>query len=182
MIPKQLTKEQRDYIRSERDRIKRKRLPRIRQQNNRWDGIAPHKVNKRPVQKAAARPLQRLAYKRTKTSTEGELTERQKEILHLISVGWPYPNIARAIEMSYDTVKDEVARIKQKLHTRDMLQAVVKAIRQGILPKPSVQDLAITICIVKVKPDVLSWLQDELPTVPEWVPVRKGGQWPIYLP
>ena len=71
------------------------------------------------------------------TSTPKEfydgLTAREVEILKLIAVGHPNKQIARRLEISEKTVRNHVSNMYEKLHIYDRSQAVLYAVRKGLV-------------------------------------------------
>ena len=67
------------------------------------------------------------------TSTNYQLTEREKEILQLLTTGMPMPRIAEKIFLSYHTVRDHVKSIYQKLHVASATEAVSKALKEKLV-------------------------------------------------
>ncbi|MEP6616976.1 MAG: response regulator transcription factor [Ginsengibacter sp.] len=61
------------------------------------------------------------------------LTEREKEILHLLTEGMPMPRIAEKIFLSYETVRGYVKNIYQKLHVASATEAVAKALKEKLV-------------------------------------------------
>ena len=61
------------------------------------------------------------------------LTERELEVLRLVSRGYNNQQIADELCLSGHTVKRHVANILAKLHQRSRLDAVMYAIRSGVL-------------------------------------------------
>jgi DNA-binding NarL/FixJ family response regulator len=61
------------------------------------------------------------------------LTQREKEILSLMTDGTNYREIANKLFISYDTVRTHVKSIYKKLHVTSVNQAIVKAIKQRLL-------------------------------------------------
>jgi len=62
-----------------------------------------------------------------------DLTEREREVLTLIGQGNSNKEIARELCISEKTVKNHIANIFSKLHINDRTQAVLYAIRQGLV-------------------------------------------------
>lgn len=58
------------------------------------------------------------------------LTERENEILRLLSEGQAYKNIADRLRISVDTVRTHIRRIYQKLEVHSRTEAVVKFLGQ----------------------------------------------------
>ncbi len=65
--------------------------------------------------------------------TDYQLTEREKEILQLLTEGLPMPRIAEKIFLSYHTVRDHVKNIYQKLHVASATEAVAKALKEKLV-------------------------------------------------
>ena len=55
------------------------------------------------------------------------LTDREREILHLIAQGHPNPSIARQLSLSTKTVGNYVSNIFTKLQVADRSQAIIRA-------------------------------------------------------
>jgi DNA-binding NarL/FixJ family response regulator len=68
-------------------------------------------------------------------STEDErvITRREEEVLQLIANGCSTPEVAEKLFISQKTVKNHLASIYQKLDARDRTQAVLQAVRMGIV-------------------------------------------------
>lgn len=62
-----------------------------------------------------------------------DLSEREIEILRLISAGQSNPEIARELFLAEGTVKNYVSRILQKSGARDRTQAAIWAQQQGLI-------------------------------------------------
>ncbi len=62
-----------------------------------------------------------------------QLSEREKEILHLLTEGMPMPRIAAKIFLGYETVRGYVKSIYQKLHVASATEAVAKAIKEKLV-------------------------------------------------
>jgi DNA-binding NarL/FixJ family response regulator len=63
----------------------------------------------------------------------GALSEREIEVLQLISRGKSNKEIAATLFLAESTVKTHVASIYEKLKVTDRTEAVVKAIQRGII-------------------------------------------------
>jgi DNA-binding NarL/FixJ family response regulator len=64
---------------------------------------------------------------------EPEITPREREILTLVTRGNANKEIAAALGISEDTVKQHVSRILVKLKANDRAQATAEAIRRGLV-------------------------------------------------
>lgn len=72
----------------------------------------------------------------TRTAVEGggrRVTKRESEVLQLIADGCSTTEVASKLYISQKTVKNHLASIYQKLDARDRTQAVLRAVRQGIV-------------------------------------------------
>ena len=69
------------------------------------------------------------------TKPKHDLTERELEVLRLISLGKSNKDIADELVLSEKTVKTHVSNILQKLHLSDRTQAAVFAWQQGLMRK-----------------------------------------------
>ena len=61
------------------------------------------------------------------------ITKREEEVLQLIADGCSTPEVAQQLFISQKTVKNHLASIYQKLDARDRTQAVLQAVRMGII-------------------------------------------------
>ena len=61
------------------------------------------------------------------------VTRREEEVLQLIADGCSTPEVAEKLYISQKTVKNHLASIYQKLDARDRTQAVLQAVRMGIV-------------------------------------------------
>src|SRR3712207_3600695 len=61
------------------------------------------------------------------------VTKREEEVLQLIADGCSTPEVAERLYISQKTVKNHLASIYQKLDARDRTQAVLRAVRMGIV-------------------------------------------------
>ncbi|MDA0657596.1 MAG: response regulator transcription factor [Planctomycetota bacterium] len=64
---------------------------------------------------------------------EVPLTKREGEVLQKIALGLTNREIAKALEISYETVKEHVQHILRKVGVSDRTQAAVWAVRKGIV-------------------------------------------------
>ena len=76
-----------------------------------------------------------LAVSRPAPSRGGQplVTRREEEILRLMATGVSIPDAARQLYISVKTVKNHLSSIYQKLDCHDRAQAVLKALRMGII-------------------------------------------------
>lgn len=70
---------------------------------------------------------------RAKNEDERMVTKREEEVLQLIADGCSTPEVAERLYISQKTVKNHLASIYQKLDARDRTQAVLQAVRMGIV-------------------------------------------------
>ena len=63
---------------------------------------------------------------------DAPLTRRESEVLRQLALGLSNKEIAQALEISYETVKEHVQHILRKLGVADRTQAAVWAVRKGI--------------------------------------------------
>jgi two-component system, NarL family, response regulator DegU len=64
---------------------------------------------------------------------ESVITKREIEVLQLIADGCATPEVAEKLYISQKTVKNHLASIYAKLDARDRTQAVLQAVRMGIV-------------------------------------------------
>ncbi len=67
------------------------------------------------------------------TDEKYNLSEREKEVLNLLSDGNNYQEIADFLFISVDTVRHHIRNIYKKLHVHSQSEAVAKAIRKGLI-------------------------------------------------
>ena len=64
---------------------------------------------------------------------EPVISSREEEVLQLVADGLSLPEVAAELYISQKTVKNHLASIYQKLDARDRTQAVLRAVRMGII-------------------------------------------------
>ncbi|WP_218079686.1 LuxR C-terminal-related transcriptional regulator [Anthocerotibacter panamensis] len=69
----------------------------------------------------------------TPASTDTRLTEREREVLHLLAEGATNETIARQLHISIATVKAHLTAIFEKLKVTSRAQAIVVALRSGLV-------------------------------------------------
>lgn len=74
-----------------------------------------------------------LATPRLATDVEVALTQRESEVLRQLALGLTNKEIALALEISYETVKEHVQHILRKVGVSDRTQAAVWAVRKGLV-------------------------------------------------
>jgi DNA-binding NarL/FixJ family response regulator len=70
---------------------------------------------------------------RAHSEEDRTVTKREEEVLQLIADGCSTPEVAERLYISQKTVKNHLASIYQKLDARDRTQAVLQAVRMGIV-------------------------------------------------
>lgn len=70
------------------------------------------------------------------SSSEPDLTDREREILRLIVAGRTNPQIARELFLAPGTVRNYVSVLLQKMKVEDRTRAAVEAVRRGLVPPP----------------------------------------------
>lgn len=71
--------------------------------------------------------------KPVETEEDRIVSKREEEVLQLIADGCSTPEVAEKLFISQKTVKNHLASIYQKLDARDRTQAVLQAVRMGIV-------------------------------------------------
>jgi len=66
-------------------------------------------------------------------TTRPLISKREEEVLRLVATGVSIPEAARRLYISVKTVKNHLSSIYQKLDSHDRAQAVLKAVRMGII-------------------------------------------------
>jgi len=67
------------------------------------------------------------------SSTRPLISKREEEVLRLMATGVSIPEAARRLYISVKTVKNHLSSIYQKLDSHDRAQAVLKAMRMGLI-------------------------------------------------
>ena len=73
-----------------------------------------------------------LATPRAGGELEVPLTQRESEVLRQVALGLTNKEIAQALNISYETVKEHVQHILRKVGVSDRTQAAVWAVRKGL--------------------------------------------------
>jgi DNA-binding NarL/FixJ family response regulator len=66
-------------------------------------------------------------------TTRPLISKREEEVLRLMATGVSIPEAARCLYISVKTVKNHLSSIYQKLDSHDRAQAVLKAMRMGLI-------------------------------------------------
>ncbi|MHB8972303.1 MAG: response regulator [Pirellulaceae bacterium] len=74
-----------------------------------------------------------LATPRLNADVEAPLTQRESEVLRQLALGLTNKEIAAALHISYETVKEHVQHILRKVGVSDRTQAAVWAVRKGLV-------------------------------------------------
>jgi len=74
-----------------------------------------------------------LATPRLAADVEVPLTQRESEVLRQLAFGLTNKEIALALHISYETVKEHVQHILRKIGVSDRTQAAVWAVRKGLV-------------------------------------------------
>lgn len=61
------------------------------------------------------------------------ISKREEEVLRLVATGASIPEVGRELYISAKTVKNHLSSIYQKLDSHDRAQAVLKAVRMGLI-------------------------------------------------
>jgi DNA-binding NarL/FixJ family response regulator len=92
------------------------------------------KLGGAPMSPSIARKvLEKLQNVSQPLTTNYELTQREKEILKLLTKGLSYKMIAAECGISFETVRTHIKNIYSKLHVASMTEAVAKAIHERIV-------------------------------------------------
>lgn len=74
-----------------------------------------------------------LATPRLAADIEVPLTQRESEVLRQLALGLTNKEIALALKISYETVKEHVQHVLRKVGVSDRTQAAVWAVRRGLV-------------------------------------------------
>jgi DNA-binding NarL/FixJ family response regulator len=74
-----------------------------------------------------------LATPRLSVDVEAPLTQRESQVLARLAEGKTNKQIAQSLHISYETVKEHVQHILQKIGVTDRTQAAVWAVRKGLV-------------------------------------------------
>jgi DNA-binding NarL/FixJ family response regulator len=74
-----------------------------------------------------------LATPRVAGDVEVPLTQRESEVLRQLALGLTNKEIAQALGISYETVKEHVQHVLRKIGVTDRTQAAVWAVRKGLV-------------------------------------------------
>jgi DNA-binding NarL/FixJ family response regulator len=78
----------------------------------------------------------RQARRPAPVASNAELTAREKEVLEQLTRGRSNKEIAAALAVAENTVKNHLKNILEKLHLENRVQAATFALRQGLVEKP----------------------------------------------
>jgi DNA-binding NarL/FixJ family response regulator len=73
-----------------------------------------------------------MANREVAPGVQVSLTPRETQVLRLVAMGLSNQEIADALEISVETVKEHVQNLLRKTSLNDRTQAAVWAIRQGL--------------------------------------------------
>jgi DNA-binding NarL/FixJ family response regulator len=74
-----------------------------------------------------------LATPRLTADVEVPLTQRESQVLGQLAKGSTNKEIAKALQISYETVKEHVQHTLRKIGVNDRTQAAVWAVRKGLV-------------------------------------------------
>jgi DNA-binding NarL/FixJ family response regulator len=84
-----------------------------------------------PMSSNIARKVIRSFHETDTTSAPGEnLSERESEILNLLSKGYQYKEISEFLDLAYETVHTHLRKIYRKLHVRSRSEAITKFLKR----------------------------------------------------
>lgn len=85
------------------------------------------------ILKEMARPGTAAAQAKTAPREKEVLTDRELEVLHMASRGMTNKEIAAALTIAENTVKNHMRNVLEKLHFQNRTQAVAYALREGLV-------------------------------------------------
>lgn len=71
------------------------------------------------------------------SSEEGGLTQREREVLQLVSSGLTDKQVARRLSISENTIKNHMKHIRNKLGATNRVQAIILGIQLGVVKNSS---------------------------------------------
>lgn len=86
-----------------------------------------------PMSPDVARKVMRMFQTIAPPREQHQLSTRELEILKLLAEGHSYKTAARESSLSVDTIRFHIRNIYEKLHVHSKSEAVVKALRAGLL-------------------------------------------------
>ncbi|MFQ6057297.1 MAG: response regulator [Anaerolineae bacterium] len=95
-----------------------------------------------PISRLMASKILREFSRQTRLQPRGgepgsALTDREREVLQLVTEGLSNAEIAEALYITENTVKNHLRNILAKLHLENRVQAAVYAVRKGLVHAPS---------------------------------------------
>jgi DNA-binding CsgD family transcriptional regulator len=74
-------------------------------------------------------------FRRTVPSESGSapLSEREREVVRLVALGYTGPEIADELHIAHETVRTHVRNAMRKLHARSRAHLVAKALAEGFV-------------------------------------------------
>ena len=95
-----------------------------------------HSVARRAVREEGARAVATESGRDPATAPRAALTDRELQVLRRVAAGRTTEQIADVLDISVHTVPNHVRNVRRKLGARSRLDAVVTAMRQGVLESP----------------------------------------------
>ena len=81
----------------------------------------------------AAQVLKMFSQVNDPRSSDYNLSDREKEVLHLLVEGYSYKMIAAKMFIAIDTVRSHIKKIYEKLHVNSKSEAVAKAFKDRLV-------------------------------------------------
>ncbi|MEA2844126.1 MAG: two-component system, NarL family, response regulator DegU [Actinomycetota bacterium] len=97
------------------------------------DGVLSPGLASSMLAEAQWEPDERVADRSGEAPATPVISAREEEVLQLFADGMSLPEVAAALYISTKTVKNHLASIYAKLDARDRTQAVLRAVRMGII-------------------------------------------------